>query len=155
MDRVTDSHSGDIVLLHGKDEWYQPSGYFLTHPTPTAGHKDVVRAMHHDITNQALYTGSEDGVLSGWSLASLPTRLQVGDKELDDALEEDDDDGDDDDRSEESEIETEESEDGMDVDEDQDGDGREPGPRNGPTIGAGGGAGADRRERKKERTRPY
>ena len=152
MDRVADGYSGDIVLLHGKDEKYQPSGYFLTHPTPATGHKDVVRAMHHDTTNQALYTGSEDGVLTGWSLASLPMRLQVGDKELDDALEEDDDNGDDDDRSEESEIETEESEDGMDVDDDE--DGREPGPRNGPTIGGGVG-GADRRERKKERTRPY
>ena len=111
-----------------------------------------MRALYHDVTNQAIYTGSEDGVISGWSLASLPSRLQVGDKDLDDALEEDDDNGDDDDRSEESEIETEESEDedGMDVDDD---DEREAGPRYGPTIGGGGGA--DRRERKKERTRPY
>ena len=108
--------------------------------------------MYHDVANQALYTGSEDGVISGWSLASLPSRLQVGDKELDDAVEEDDDDGDD--RSDESEIQTEESEDGMDVDEDDE-DGREPGPRNGPVIGAGAAGGADRRERKKERTRPY
>lgn len=107
--------------------------------------------MHHDLANQALYTGSEDGVLSGWSLASLPSRLQVGDTEIDDDME--DDNGDDpDSESEESEIESEDSEDGMDVDDDDE-DRMEPGPRNGPIIGAGGGV--DRTGRKKERSRPY
>lgn len=143
--------SGDIVLLHGSDDTYSPSAYFLTHPTPSIGHKDVVRAIYHDTQNQALYTGSEDGVISGWSLASLPERLKVGDKDLDDA---EDDNGDDEDEgTEESEIETEDSsEDGMDVDDEE--EEREPGPRNGPIIGGAAG-GADRRERRKERTRPY
>lgn len=145
------SCSGDMVLLHGSAEAYSPSAYFLTHPTPNIGHKDVIRAMYHDIPNQALYTGSEDGVLSGWSLASLPERLRVGDPELDDAPEDEKDDEDED--SDESEIVTEESEDGMDVDDDDDEHSREPGPRNGPIIGAG--LGVDRRERKKERTKPY
>lgn len=86
-------------------------------------------------------------------MASLPERLMVGDKDLDDAAD-DDDDGDDDEGTEESEIETDDSEDGMDVDDNGDEDEREPGPRNGPIIGAAA-AGADRRERKKERTRPY
>lgn len=133
--------------MHGSGETYEPSAYFLSHPTPSVGHKDVVRALYHDEANQALYTGSEDGVISGWSLASLPERLKVGDKELDEA-EDDRDSDEDDDQDEESEIETEESDDGMDVDGE---DEREAGPRNGPVIGAG----ADRRERKKERTRPY
>jgi hypothetical protein len=143
-------HRGDIVLMHGAGDNYNPSAYFLTHPTPSVGHKDVVRALYHDTANQAIYTGSEDGVISGWSLASLSERLVVGDKDLDDA--EDDKEDEDDDVSEESEIESEESDDGMDVDDDDEGD-REKGPRNGPIIG--GGPGADRRERKKGRTRPY
>lgn len=146
--------SGDLVLLHASADTYSPSAYFLTHPTPSVGHKDVVRAMYHDTQNQALYTGSEDGVISGWSLASLPERLAVGNKDLDDAADDDDDGEDDDEGTEESEIETDDSEDGMDVDDDGDEDAREPGPRNGPIIGAAA-SGADRRERKKERTRPY
>ncbi len=85
--------------------------------------------------NEAIYTGSEDGVLCGWSLAGLP-RLVVGDREMDD------DGGDgrenvesDDESDEESEIETEsEEEDGddMDVDEKED-----EGPRHGPVLGGG------------------
>jgi hypothetical protein len=137
---------GDIVLMHGSADTYNPSAYFLTHPNPSVGHKDVVRALYHDVQNQAIYTGSEDGVISGWSLASLPERLRVGDKDLDDAENMDDDDSDD--GTEESEIESEES-DGMDVDEDE----QERGPRDGPIIG--GGQGPDRRERNKGRTRPY
>lgn len=39
--------------------------------------------MHYAARDEALYTGSEDGVLAGWSLASLP-RLIVGDPEVDD-----------------------------------------------------------------------
>jgi hypothetical protein len=134
--------------MHGSADSYKPSAYFLTHPTPTAGHKDVVRAIYHDQANQALYTGSEDGVVSGWSIASLSERLKVGDKDLDDA--EDDQEDESDEGTDESEIETEESDDGMDVDEDEE---RESGPRNGPIIGAG--SGADRRERNKGRTKPY
>jgi len=137
---------GDIVLMHGSTDTYNPSAYFLTHPNPSVGHKDVVRALYHDVQNQALYTGSEDGVISGWSLASLPERLRVGDKDLDDAEDMDDDDSDD--GTEESEIESDES-DGMDVDEDE----QERGPWDGPIIG--GGQGPDRRERNKGRTRPY
>lgn len=142
---------GDIVLMHGSADTYNPSAYFLTHPNPSVGHKDVIRALYHDLENQAIYTGSEDGVISGWSLASLPERLRVGDKTLDDAEDRDEDDSEDDseDGSEESEIETEESDDGMDVDDDQE----ERGPRDGPIIG--GGQGPDRRERNKGRTRPY
>lgn len=136
--------------MHATTGAFDPSAYFLTHPDPSIGHKDVVRAIYHDVPNQALYTGSEDGVLSGWSLASLPERLRVGDPDLDDAP--DDEERDEDEGSDESEIVTEDSEDGMDVDDDEDEGEREPGPRNGPIIG---GAGADRRERKKERSRPY
>jgi len=136
---------GDIVLMHGSTDTYNPSAYFLTHPNPAVGHKDVIRALYHDVQNQALYTGSEDGVISGWSLASLSERLRVGDKDLDDAEDRDEDESDD--GSDESEIETES--DGMDVDEDE----QERGPRDGPIIG--GGQGPDRRERNKGRTRPY
>jgi len=138
---------GNIVLMHGSADTYNASAYFLTHPTPSIGHKDVVRALYHDVENQAIYTGSEDGVISGWSLASLPERLRVGDKDLDDAEDRDEDDSED--GSEESEIETEESDDGMDLDDEQ----GERGPRDGPIIG--GGQGPDRRERNKGRTRPY
>jgi hypothetical protein len=134
--------------MHGSADTYNPSAYFLTHPNPSIGHKDVVRALFHDQANQAIYTGSEDGVISGWSLANLPERLRVGDKDLDDA---EDDQGDDSDEgTDESEIETEESDDGMDVDDE---DKPEAGPRYGPIIG--GGSGADRRERNKGRTKPY
>lgn len=152
--KLTLTRSGDIILLHhssaSKANSYTPSGYFLTPPTPTSGHKDVVRAIYHDEANAALYTGSEDGVLSGWSLSSLSSRLKVGDRELDDVDEEDEKrEEDEDDEEEESEIETddEDDEDGMDVDESEE---REEGPKNGPIIGL-----ADRRERKKERTKPY
>ena len=132
--------------MHGSTDTYNASAYFLTHPNPSVGHKDVVRALYHDVQNQALYTGSEDGVISGWSLASLPERLRVGDKALDDAEDQDEDESED--GTDESEIETDES-DGMDVDEDE----QEQGPRDGPIIG--GGQGPDRRERNKGRTRPY
>jgi hypothetical protein len=125
--------------MHGAADTYNPSAYFLTHPNPSVGHKDVVRALYHDVANQAIYTGSEDGVISGWSLASLPERMRVGDKDLDDAEDRDEDDS-----------EAEESDDGMDVDDDER---EEKGPRDGPIIG--GGPGADRRERNKGRTRPY
>lgn len=109
--------------------------------------------MYHDLANEALYTGSEDGVLAGFSLASLPERLTVGDPDVDD-------DGgdsreDDEDMDEESEIETESSE---ESDNDEDEDMEEEGPRYGPIIGAGskGRPGADKKEdRRKKRYEPY
>ena len=116
---------GDIVLLHQGTAQYQPSAYLLS---SSSGHKDVIRAIHHDISNEAIYTGSEDGVLCGWSIAGM--RLMIGDPEVDD----DGGDGREDAESveEESEIETEESDD-MDVDlEDE-----EEGPRHGLVLGRG------------------
>ena len=145
------TRSGDIVLLHQTPQTFAPSAYFLTGPE-TRGHKDVVRALHHDTQNQAIYTGSEDGVLSGWSLASMG-RLVVGDQEIDDdggdGREDIDSDNEED---EESEIETESSGDGMDVDEDEEESG---GPRNGPIIGGGRGGEGRKEKRRMKRTQPY
>lgn len=112
-----------------------------------------MRAIYHDLANEALYTGSEDGVLAGFSLASLPERLTVGDPEVDD----DGGDGREEDEhmDEESEIETESSE---ESDDDEDEDMEEEGPRYGPIIGAGstGRPGADKKEeRRKKRYGPY
>lgn len=93
--------------------------------------------MYHAARDEALYTGSEDGVLCGWSLASLP-RLAVGDPEIDD----DGGDGreDIDSEDEESEIETEESEEESDRSDDDEADEDEEGPRwgrHGPVYGGG------------------
>lgn len=141
------------MLLHQSAKSFDPSAFFLSGPE-TRGHKDVVRALYHDATNQALYTGSEDGVLSGWSLASLPSRLIIGDAEVDD------DGGDgredinsDDEGDEESEIETESS--GMDVDEDDEEEDESEGPRNGPIIGGGRGAEGRKEKRRLKRSQPY
>jgi hypothetical protein len=109
----------------------------------------VVRALYHDLSNEAIYTGSEDGVLSGWSLASLPSRLVVGDPEIDD-------DGGDgreaiDSEDEESEIETESDDDEMDVDDSE--EETPPGPRNGPIFG--GGREGRKQKRREKRPNPY
>lgn len=130
---------------------YAPSAFLLSGPK---GHKDVVRALYHDVGNEAIYTGSEDGVLAGWSLPSLGDRIRTGDPEIDD----DGGDGREDIKSddEESEIETEESEsDGMDVDDaDTDDDEiKEPGPRSGPVLGRG--AEERKEKRKGKRVQPY
>ncbi|OWT38711.1 hypothetical protein C362_03679 [Cryptococcus neoformans Bt1] len=149
------TNEGDMILQHhsASTSSYKPSAFFLSGPGANRGHKDVVRAMYHDLANEALYTGSEDGVLAGFSLASLPERLTVGDPEVDD----DDGDGreEDDNMDEESEIETESSE---ESDDDEDEDMEEEGPRYGPIIGAGsnGRPGADKKEeRRKKRYGPY
>jgi hypothetical protein len=145
--------SGEIVLTHrsAKDS-FEPSAFFTSGPG-ARGHKDVVRALHHDIANEAIYTGSEDGVLSGWSLASLPSRLLVGDPEVDDdggdgreAV------GSDDEEDEESEIETEESDDDMDVDDDKD-EGK--GARYGPIIGGKSRTDGRKEKRREKRPNPY
>ncbi|TXT13717.1 hypothetical protein VHUM_01084 [Vanrija humicola] len=62
---------------------YHPSAFFVTGPGGARGHKDVVRCMYHAVRDEALYTGSEDGVLAGWSLAGLP-RLVTGNPVVDD-----------------------------------------------------------------------
>ncbi|KAK8844067.1 hypothetical protein IAR55_006861 [Kwoniella newhampshirensis] len=152
------TNEGDMIIQHYSptSKSYTPSSYFLTNPNPSRGHKDVIRAIHHDLTNEAIYTGSEDGVLSGWSLSSLEQRLVVGDDAVDDddgrdPLEDDNDDNDMED--EESEIETE------DEDEDEDEDMEDEGPRYGPVIGAAtrGRTGSEiRREKRREkRFDPY
>jgi len=99
--------------------------------------------MYHVTRDEALYTGSEDGVLAGWSLASLP-RLAVGDAEIDD----DGGDGREDIRSEdeESEIETEESEESDKSDNEMDLDDDDEEPRYNPVIGRG----VDKVEKRKE-----
>lgn len=142
--------SGDIVLLHQNKE-YLPSAYFVSGPAGR-GHKDVVRCMYHAVRDEALYTGSEDGVLAGWSLASM--RLRTGDPDVDD----DGGDGreDIDSEDEESEIETEESEESdesdrsdgeMDLDDDEE-------PKVTPVYG-GGKKVSRREERKSKRHAPY
>ncbi|WVF65399.1 hypothetical protein IAT40_000126 [Kwoniella sp. CBS 6097] len=153
------TNDGDIILQHqSSSSTYSPSAYLLSGPTKTRGHKDVVRALYHDLSNEAVYTGSEDGVLSGWSLASLPERLIIGNPEIDD---EDRGDEDDAEMDEESEIETESEEDESDKsdedDFDMEKDEKERGPRYGPIIGAGAGAGVgkggSRAEGRKEKRR--
>jgi hypothetical protein len=171
------SNAGDIVLQYNSPSTrknqeaegaYEPAAYLLSPPSGQ-GHRDVIRAILHDTRNEAIYTGSEDGILAGWSLAGMP-RLMSGDKARDD----DGGDGrdmDEDDESEESEIRTESSgsrtrssSGGMDLDNDDDDDGyirdrrsgareeREPGPRNGPIVGADRGK---KDKRKTKRHQPY
>ncbi|WWD21279.1 hypothetical protein CI109_105763 [Kwoniella shandongensis] len=155
------TNEGDMIIQHHSSSFpstYSPSSYFLTNPIPNRGHKDVIRALYHDLSNEAIYTGSEDGVLSGWSLATLGERLVVGDPDLDDDDGRDptDENMDDDDEDDESEIETEES-------DDEDEDMEDEGPRYGPILGAGASAvgkgrtGADARKekRKEKRFDPY
>lgn len=146
---LADNTSGDIVLLHHSNE-YTSSGFFRSGPG-LRGHRDVVRALYHDVANEAIYTGSEDGVLSGWSLPSLQSRLITGDPDIDD------DGGDgredvDSEESGESEIETED-EDDMDVDEDD--NERDEGPRHGPILGAGRPAEGRKEKRREKRVHPY
>lgn len=77
------TRSGNIVLEHcAKPPTYAPSAFLVTGPQ-ARGHKDVVRCMTHVRADEVLYTGSEDGVLAGWSLAALPP-LMVGDPNVDD-----------------------------------------------------------------------
>ena len=150
-----EKRSGDIVVLHQpwmSSDRSQPSAYLLT--TPTRGHADVVRSMHHDILNEAIYTGCEDGVLCAWSLAGLP-RLIVGDLDIDD------DGGDgrenvasDDERDEESEIETESESETSEIDEDVGLDGVE-GPRHGPVLGGGREKDGRKEKRRDKRALPY
>ncbi|KAK4685741.1 WD repeat-containing protein 89, partial [Tremellales sp. Uapishka_1] len=146
------TNEGDIILQYQSSSTgeYQPSGYFVSGPGPSRGHKDVVRSIYHDVQNEAVYTGSEDGVLSGWSLSALSSRLQIGDPEIDDdggdgregVMSDDEDDEQD---SDESEIETDES-DQMEIDDE--------GPRYGPVLT---GRGGDKRKEKRKEARfgPY
>ncbi|WVR08938.1 hypothetical protein IAU60_005997 [Kwoniella sp. DSM 27419] len=156
------TNDGDIILQHySSSSSYIPSAYFLSGPTKARGHKDVIRAMYHDLSNEAIYTGSEDGVLSGWNLAALPDRLVVGDDDIDDVDRGDDFDLADQDMDEESEIETEsedEESDRSDDDLDMEREMKEDGPRYGPIIGAAarGSRVEDRKEKRREkRAHPY
>ncbi|KAJ9099843.1 hypothetical protein QFC21_003845 [Naganishia friedmannii] len=54
---------------------YEPSAFLYTPKDGGLGHRDVVRCMYHDIQSNVLYTGSEDGVLSGWQLPSSANLL--------------------------------------------------------------------------------
>jgi hypothetical protein len=107
-----------------------------------------VRAAYHAARDEALYTGSEDGVLAGWSLASLP-RLVTGDAAVDDDGGDGREDINSDDESDESEIVTEESEsdhsDGMEVDDEEE--------RYNPVIGRG--AEGRKETRRGKRHAPY
>lgn len=147
---ITGSNEGDMIVQHHSTSTpsYQPSAFFLSGPDEKRGHKDVIRSLFHDIRSEAIYTGSEDGVLAGWSLAGM-SRLRIGNPEVDDDGGDGREDvGSDDEGDEESEIESEES--GMDVDDDH--EEMEDGPRNGPVLGKG----VDRREKKKDkRHQPY
>lgn len=69
------TNDGAIVLEHSSGtEGYSPSAYLLP---GTGGHADVVRCMYHAVEDQALYTGSEDGVLAGWALSGLKLAMGV------------------------------------------------------------------------------
>ena len=112
----------------------------------------MVRSIHHDALNEAIYTGSEDGVICAWSLAGL-SRWIVGDPDLDD------DGGDgrenfasDDEEDEESEIESESER--SETDEDMDIDGGE-GPRHGPVLGGGRENDGRKGARREKRAHPY
>ncbi|WVQ63752.1 uncharacterized protein L199_001905 [Kwoniella botswanensis] len=152
------TNEGDIILQHHSTSTdYSPSAYLLSGPSKSRGHKDVVRALYHDLSNEAIYTGSEDGVISGWNLNSLPDKLVVGDDEFD--LSGDENEDEDEDMDEESEIETESeetdrSDDSMGLDDEE-----EKGPRYGPIIGGGNNAdkGKDKRKEKRKGNRfgPY
>lgn len=66
------------------DGVYTPSALLVP---GTGGHADVVRCMYHATADQALYTGSEDGVLAGWSLASLALNTGADEHEDDGGME--------------------------------------------------------------------
>lgn len=130
--------SGNIVLQHHARDAYTPSAFLVSGPD-ARGHKSSVRAMSHAARDEALYTGSEDGVLAGWSIASLP-RVLVGDPEIDDDGGDGREDINSEDESEESEIETEESEEESDRSDRSDGEDEGEGPRwgrHGPVYGGG------------------
>lgn len=77
------TRSGNIVLEHcATPPTYKPSAFFVSGPA-ARGHKDVVRSMTHVRGDEVLYTGSEDGVLAGWSLAAIPPLVR-GDPSVDD-----------------------------------------------------------------------
>lgn len=74
-------NSGAVVLEYSAGEEYEPSAFLLP---GSGGHTDVVRCMYHAPADQALYTGSEDGVLAGWGIGDV--RLRTGaDGEMDEA----------------------------------------------------------------------
>ncbi|WRT69224.1 uncharacterized protein IL334_006208 [Kwoniella shivajii] len=157
------TNDGDIVLQHQSSSStdYTPSSYLLSGPSKSRGHKDVIRSLYHDLSNEAIYTGSEDGVLSGWTLSSLSDKLIIGDPDIDISGDEDDV-MDQDQSDEESEIHTESSEEISDKSDDDD-ESMEERPRYGPIIGAAAGANANasrgdqrRKEKRKEkRFDPY
>ncbi|WWC63868.1 uncharacterized protein I303_106473 [Kwoniella dejecticola CBS 10117] len=157
------TNDGDIILQHhvlstSTATDYAPSAYFLSGPSKARGHKDVIRALYHDLNSEAIYTGSEDGVVSGWNLASLPDKLIVGDDEIDMSGDEDED-MDQDDQSEESEIVTEEEEEESDKSDDEMNNlnDEDEGPRYGPILGAGAGRTQESRKEKRKGNRfgPY
>ncbi|CAK9782885.1 hypothetical protein CC85DRAFT_115293 [Cutaneotrichosporon oleaginosum] len=89
---------GNVVLYGG---WQQSAPIaFLMSGHEARGHKSAVRAMHYAAHDRALYTGSEDGVLAGWNLASLPGLSDLEDEE----------ESEDDESEDESEIESESDE---------------------------------------------
>lgn len=151
---IVGTNEGDMVVQHYSGSAapaYKPSAFLLSGPdtaTQKRGHKDVIRSLYHDVRNEAIYTGSEDGALAGWSLAGMD-KLRIGNPEVDDDGGDGREDVDSDDEGdEESEIETDES--GMDVDDED--EETEEGPRDGPILGRG----AERREKRKDkRHQPY
>jgi hypothetical protein len=83
LSAVVADGSGAVVLEYNAGEGYEPSAFLLP---SGGGHADVVRCMYHAPADQALYTGSEDGVLGGWGIGDV--RLRTGaDGELDDEAE--------------------------------------------------------------------
>ncbi|WWC72946.1 uncharacterized protein I206_106910 [Kwoniella pini CBS 10737] len=149
------TNDGDLILQHHTNSTnYQPSSFFLSGPSKSRGHKDVIRSIYHDLNNEAIYTGSEDGIISGWSLNSLSDKLIIGDDEFD--LSGDEDENMDDDQSdEESEILTEEEE--SDKSDNDMNEYDKEGPRYGPILGAGAGRSQDQRKEKRKENRfgPY
>ncbi|BEI82009.1 hypothetical protein CcaverHIS002_0211690 [Cutaneotrichosporon cavernicola] len=65
------TNDGAVVLEYNAGDGYGPSAFLL----PGGGaHADVVRCMYHAPADQALYTGSEDGVLAGWGIGDVALR---------------------------------------------------------------------------------
>ncbi|EIW67072.1 hypothetical protein TREMEDRAFT_34158 [Tremella mesenterica DSM 1558] len=134
------TNEGDLIILHQPPKsTYKPSAFLR--PLNQTHHQDVIRAIYHDPSSQAIYTGSEDGVVCAWAMGTFP-RVRIGDPDVD-------------------EVETDEeedSEDGMDVDSDidDDSDPQRPGSaseveesRYGPVLGG------RANERKERRHAPY
>ncbi|TXT05709.1 uncharacterized protein COLE_07029 [Cutaneotrichosporon oleaginosum] len=67
------ANDGAVVLEYSTSEAYEPSAFLLP---GSSGHADVVRCLYHAPADQAVYTGSEDGVLAGWGLGDV--RLLTG-----------------------------------------------------------------------------